>query len=102
MATTHFAKIGPRQSVEAGATKTYKWNNPPWDTVLSYWAVPYPDPAKDPNPNSTGQVEVTRVRVTHKTNWKTGDTKKFVEIDVHNSGSSRTGFDLYESWITSP
>ena len=98
MATIHFAKIGPRGTVTAGATATFKWNNPPWGTVLSYWAVPIPKAAKDPNPNSIGQVEVTGVCVTHHANWKTGD-KQYVEIKVHNPGSSDTRFDMYQSWI---
>ena len=99
MATIHSAKIGPRRSVEAGATKKCTWNNPPWSTVLSYWAVPVPPTASGPHGTSTGSVEVSRVRVTHKRDNYNGD-KQYVEVYVRNSGTAATQFDLYQSWIT--
>jgi hypothetical protein len=99
MGTIHSAKIGTRKSVAAGATKTVRWNNPPWATVLSYWAVPIPPTASGSHGTSSGRVEVTRVRVTHERDNYNGD-KQYVQIDVHNSGGSDTEFDLYQSWIT--
>lgn len=99
MATIHSTKIGPRRSLAAGATKTWKWNNPPWATVLSYWAVPVPPTATGEHGTSTGQVEITRVRATHKRDNHNGD-KQYVEIQVHNPGSADTQFDLYQSWIS--
>lgn len=42
MATIHTQKIGNVASMAPGATYNFQWNNPPWDTVLSYFA--YPDP----------------------------------------------------------
>lgn len=98
MAVIQVAKIGTRKSVAPGATKTVKWNNPPWATVLSYTAVPIPAPASGPHGTSSGTVEVTSVRLVHKRDNYNGD-KQQVQIDVRNSGSSATEFDLYQSWI---
>lgn len=98
MANIQVAKIGSRKSVAPGATKTVRWNNPPWATVLSYTAVPIPASASGPHGTSNGEVEVTHVRLVHKRDNYNGD-KQQVQIDVRNTGSSETEFDLYQSWI---
>jgi hypothetical protein len=98
MATIHKAKIGSVASLAAGATYTFQWNNPPWDTVLDYFAYPTPPTPSGPHGATSGEVAVTRVRCF----WKRdnyGDDKKYVSIEVRNTGSLTTGFDLYQSWI---
>ena len=42
MATIQKVKIGNVPSLAAGSTYNFQWNNPPWDTVLGYFAYPIP------------------------------------------------------------
>ena len=97
MAQFQVAKIGSRKTVAAGATKTVRWNNPPWATALSYTAIPIPHTASGEHGSSWGQVEVTRVRITHQRDNDDGD-RQYVQIDVRNFGPEETEFDLYQSW----
>lgn len=99
MATTHTQKIGSVATLSAGATFDFQWNNPPWDTVLAYTAYPNPPHASGPHGSSSGTVEVTRVAITYVKDNFNGDSKR-VHIFVKNSGSSATGFDLWESWVS--
>lgn len=99
MATINSAKIGSRKSVAAGATKTVKWNNPPWQTVLGYTAIPIPPGAVGQHGSSLGRVEVTSVRVTHQRDNDDGD-RFYVQVDVKNHSGQEIEFDLYQSWIS--
>jgi hypothetical protein len=98
MATIHFQKIGRRWTVAAGATNTSKWNNPPWETVLGYTAIPIPPGAVGQHGSSLGCVEVTSVKVTHRRDNDDGD-KQFVEISVKNHSGQTIEYDIYQSWI---
>ena len=98
MATIHFAKIGSTKTVASGATRTSKWNNPPWRTVLGYTAIPIPPAAQGQHGSSLGCVEITSVRVTHRRDNDDGDNQ-FVEISVRNHSGQEIQYDLYQSWI---
>jgi hypothetical protein len=99
MAAINSKKIGSVASLAAGSTYDFQWNNPPWDTVLAYFAYPVPPTASGPHGVSTGSVQITKVECTFQRNNYEGD-KKYVRIDIKNTGSAATGFDLYESWIS--
>ena len=47
----------------------------------------------------SGSVQVTKVTCTWIRDNYNGD-KKYVNIEVLNTGSQATGFGLYESWIS--
>lgn len=98
MATIHFAKIGTRKKVAAGATKTSKWNNPPWPTVLGYTAIPIPPGAQGQHGSSLGCVEVTGYRLTHQRDNDDGD-RYYAEITVRNHSGQEVEYDIYQSWI---
>jgi len=99
MATIHVQKIGSVASLAAGDTYNFQWNNPPWDTVLSYFAYPEPPTPSGPHGSSSGTVEITRVTCRWlKDNY--GSDKKHVNVYVTNTGSKATGFELYQSWIS--
>jgi hypothetical protein len=99
LATIHTQKIETVASLAAGATHHFQWNNPPWGTVLGYFAYPDPPAASGPHGTSQGTVEITKVTCTYQRDNYNGD-KKYVKIDITNTGSSATGFDLYQSWIS--
>lgn len=99
MGTINSAKIGSRKTVAAGATKTSTWNNPPWQTVLGYTAIPIPPGAQGQHGSSRGCVEVTAVRMTHLRDNDDGD-RQYVEIDVKNHSGQEIQYDIYQSWIT--
>jgi hypothetical protein len=99
MATINMSKIGTVASLAAGSTYHFKWNNPPWDTVLGYFAVPDPPAASGPHGTSQGVLEITKVECTFLRDNYNGD-KKHVDIYIKNNGSNATGFDLYQSWIS--
>lgn len=65
MASIHTRKITSKQSLAPGNTYKHKWNNPPWGTVLGYFAYPVPPSASGPHGTSSGTVEVSRVSCTH-------------------------------------
>jgi hypothetical protein len=98
MATIHTKKIGNIASVAAGGTSTFRWNNPPWGTVLGYFAYPDPPTASGPHGTVLATVRVTKVECTFLRDNYNGD-KQYVDIEIKNSGSHSTGVDLYESWI---
>jgi len=98
MATINSAKIATR-TVAAGATKTVRWNNPPWRTVLGYTAIPVPPAAVGQHGSSHGRVEVTSVRVTHERDNDDGD-RFYVQVVVKNHSDQQIQFDLYQSWIS--
>ena len=98
MATINKSKIGT-MNVAGGATATFTWNNYPQGTVLSYFAEPEPPAASGPHGVSTGSVEITRVITTYTKDNYNGD-KRNVKIEVKNHGSSATGVDIWQSWIT--
>ncbi len=99
MATISYAKIGTVTSLGPGYTTTFVWNNPPWATVLSYFAYPVPPSAAGPHGTSVGQVAITRVTATYVRDNYNGDSTR-AAIEITNTGSATTGFDLYQSWIT--
>jgi hypothetical protein len=99
MATISMQKIGSVASLAAGATYAFQWNNPPWDTVLSYFAYPVPPHVTGPHGAASGTVQITKITCTWLRDNYGGD-KKHVNIDIKNTGSAATGFDLYESWIS--
>src|SRR4051794_11235184 len=99
MATISTQKIGSVATLAVGATHTFQWNNPPWGTVLGYFAYPVTPTAIGPHGSAWGVVQITKVECAwHRDNYA-GD-KKYVSIDIKNTGSGPTGFDLYESWIS--
>ncbi len=98
MATVHSTKIGSGGSVAPGAVSQFKWNNPPWGTVLGYFACPTPPNPSGPHGTSRGEVAVTRVRC-HWTRDNYNSDSKYVLIDVTNTGDQPTSYDLYQSWI---
>ena len=99
MATINKQKIGSVASLAAGATVSFKWNNPPWDTVLGYFAYPVPPHASGPHGTASGTVQITKVECTWLRDNYNGD-KKRVFIEVKNTGPNTTAFDLFESWIS--
>ena len=100
MAGIQVRQIGNVATLAAGSTYVFRWNNPPWGTGLSYFAYPDPPAASGAHGSSSGTVEITRVTCTHQRDNDDGD-KKYVEIHVKNIGSSATGFDLFQTWVTS-
>jgi len=99
MATINVQKIGSVATVAPGSTSHFTWNNPPWDTMLSYTAYPVPPSVTGPHGAASGTVAVTRVSITFLRDHYNGD-KKYVIVEVTNTGSGPTGYDLYESWIS--
>jgi hypothetical protein len=99
MATVNKQKIGSVASLAAGATYNFQWNNPPWDTVLGYFAYPVTPHVSGPHGSANGTVEITKVECTYIRDNFNGD-KKYVTIAVKNTGSATIGFDLWESWIS--
>jgi hypothetical protein len=99
MSTINRQKIGTVSSLAAGATSVFQWNNPPWDTVLGYFAYPITPPVSGPHGAANGTVEITSVECTHLRDNYNGD-KKYVRISVKNTGTATIGFDLWESWIS--
>jgi len=99
MATIHTQKIESVASLAAGSTHHFQWNNPPWDTVLAYFAYPVPPHASGPHGTASGTVQVTKVECTWLRDNYNGD-KKHVNIEIKNTGTSATGFDLFQSWIS--
>ena len=61
MATINKQKIGSVASLAAGATYNFQWNNPPWDTVLGYFAYPVTPHVSGPHGAANGTVEITKV-----------------------------------------
>ena len=99
MATINMQKIGSVASLAAGATSSFQWKNPPWGTVLGYFAYPVPPSVSGPHGAASGTVEITKIECTWLRDNYGGD-KKHVDIQIKNTGSGPTGFDLYESWIS--
>ena len=92
-------KIGTVASLAAGSTYNFQWNNPPWDTVLGYFAYPVTPAASGPHGANNGTVEITSISCTHLKDNYNGD-KKYVTIKIKNTGSATIGFELYQSWIS--
>jgi len=99
MSTINKKKIGTVASLAAGSTYDFQWNNPPWDTVLGYFAYPITPSVSGPHGAANGTVEITNVSCTHLRDNYSGD-KKYVTVSVKNTGSVTIGFDLWESWIS--
>jgi hypothetical protein len=99
MATINMKKIAGLASLAAGSTHEFQWNNPPWGTVLGYFAYPDPPAASGEHGTSSGTVQITKVECTWLRDNFNGD-KKHVNISVKNTGAQATGVDLYESWIS--
>ena len=99
MATIHTQKIATVASLAPGATKHVHSSNPPWDTVLGYFAYPDPPAAVGQHGTSSGTVQITKVTCTHLRDNYNGD-KKHADIYIQNTGSTPTGFELWQSWIS--
>ena len=99
MATINTQKITTVASLAPGATTHFRWSNPPWDTVLGYFAYPNPPAAAGQHGTSSGTVEITKVTCTHLKDNYNGD-KKHVDIHIQNTGPAATGFELWQSWIS--
>jgi hypothetical protein len=99
MATLSSKKIGSVASVAPGATHTFVWNNPPWGGVVSYVAFPVPPNPSGPHGAASGRVAVTRVEFVSVIDHYNGDSKQ-AHVDVLNTGTESTGFDLFENWVS--
>src|SRR5262245_55089483 len=95
----HQDKIGTVASLAAGATTTFTWNNYPQNTWLSYFAVPDPPAASGPHGTKTGSVQVVKVVCTYQRDNYNGD-KRYVKIDIKNTGTAATGVDVYQAWFS--
>jgi hypothetical protein len=99
MATISTQKIGTVASLAPGSTYSFQWKNPPWGTVLGYFAYPVPPSVSGPHGAAYGTVQITKIQCTWLRDNYGGD-KKHVDIDIKNTGTEPTGFELYESWIS--
>lgn len=99
MSTINKSKIFTIASIAPGATHSTNWKNPPWDTVLGYFAYPVPPTASGPHGTSTGVVEITSISCTHVRDNYNGD-RQYVTISVKNLGDHPTAADVWESWIS--
>lgn len=97
MATIHKKKILSVASLAAGATHHFNWV-PPWDTVLGYFAYPDTPTVAGPHGSALGAVEITKIECVFLRDNYNGD-KKYVIVDVKNTGNHTIGVDLWESWI---
>lgn len=98
MSTINQQKLTRSSSFAAGTSQTFKWFIP-WNTTLNFWALPVPPSASGPHGTSTGRVQITKIQVTHvRDNYN--EDQQFVEIDVKNTGSGPTQFDMWMSWIS--
>jgi len=100
MATIGKQKISTVASLAAGGTHVVRWNNYPENSPLGYTAVPVPPAASGQHGTSQGSVEVVRVQLTYQRDNYNGD-KRHVDIHVKNTGTTTTGFDVWESWVSS-
>jgi hypothetical protein len=99
VATISTQKIGSVAALAAGSTYNFQWNNPPWGTVLGYFAYPVTPHVSGPHGAANGTVEITSVECTHIRDNYNGD-KKYVTVKIKNNGSATIGFDLWQSWIS--
>ena len=98
MASLHTASIGKVESVAAGATYEFRWNNPPSHRMLHYFAFPDPPHMPGQHGSSSGAVEITGVRVFHH-DPNDAVSKTHVIVRVKNVGNSPTGFELFQTWV---
>ena len=99
MATINKQKIVTVASLAGGATHSFEWKNPPWDTMLGYFAYPVPPPVKGPHGAAYASVEITKIECTYVRDNFNGD-RKYVTISVQNTGTVTIGFEVWESWIS--
>lgn len=99
MATIGKQKIGTVASLAAGGTHVFRWNNYPEATPLGYTALPVPPAASGSQGTSQGSVEIVRVQFTYKRDNQNGD-RRYVDVHVKNTGTTTTGFELWESWVS--
>lgn len=99
MATIKMAKIGSKSGIGPGKTYHFRWNNPPWNTVLNYWAVPQPEGATGPHGFASAEVQVTKVTVLDTQDNYNAEQARHADIYIKNVGGTTCGFDLYQSWI---
>ena len=99
MATINVEKIGSVASLAAGATYHFQWKNPPWSTVLSYFAYPVPRTPTGPHGSSTGTMTITKVECTWDRDHDNTE-RRHAGIYILSSGNAETGFDHYQSWIS--
>ena len=96
MASFHTSIIKSVDSLDAGKTYHFTWNNPP-GVIISYTATPDPIGAIGPHGTATGQVEVTRVLRTYTQDNYNSDSSS-ATIYIKNTGGSATGFDVHQNW----
>ena len=94
----HSRKIASFAVIAPGAALTFRWENPPWDTVVTYSAYPILRPSTRPGEVAHGVVEIVRTRLCVERDEK-GGASHYALIDVRNSGTDVCGFDLYQSWL---
>lgn len=96
MATFHTSIIKSVDSLDAGKTYKFTWNNPP-GTIISYTATADPPTPSGPHGTTHGQVEVTRVLRTYtKDNYNSNSSS--ATIYIKNTGEGPTGFHLRQNW----
>ena len=98
MSTIGTRKVHTHESIAPGHTVHSTWNNPPWNTVLGYFAYPVPVTPSGEHGSHSGTVEVTRVTC-HHLKKNDGPDDKHVTIYVKNCGDEMTGAEVWQSWI---
>ena len=82
----HSRKIASFAVIAPGAALTFRWENPPWDTVVTYSAYPILRPSTRPGEVAHGVVEIVRTRLCVERDEK-GGASHYALIDVRNSGT---------------
>jgi hypothetical protein len=98
MSTINLQKIYSVNSVAPGSSHTGVWNNPPANTVLSFFANA--NPVVPGEGSGTGAVRVSKVTHSHFRDKNSGVDTRHVTIEVINDGTIMTGFDLFMSWVS--
>ena len=94
----HSRKIASIASLAPGAVIGFRWDNPPWDTVLQYTAYPLTRPGMMPGDATKAAVEVVRVRLCIERDADGAETR-YALVDVRNAGTEMCGFELVQSWL---
>ena len=98
MATIHRSKVHTIESLAAGATYRFQWNNPPAG-VIAYFIVPNPKAPSGQHGVSHGTVEMGRV-TTHRTKDNFNEHEpSFAAFNIVNKGDEATGVDIYQTWV---
>jgi hypothetical protein len=92
MATANIVKIGSG-SLNAGASTTKGWNNPPLGKVLGFWV--------QPQPLASGEILVGEAsfQITGVTTTMNSPDHFVAQVTVKNTGTAGHGFDLFMSFL---